>query len=123
MIDSDEALEYLAFHLEWDSEPKLSNAKQERLLLYARAVDVNGVSPGGEDYVETYSFDSLHATLIRGAEWKVASAAELHEDDSYKIFDHWEKTLARWRGMWGSIEIGGTSSESGSFAIPNVAVF
>lgn len=72
-IDSDEAEEYLAFHLEWDGEPKLSSAKQERLLLYARAVDANGLSPGVEDYVETYTFPSLNAAILLGWQWKLSA--------------------------------------------------
>lgn len=122
-IDSDEALEYLAFNLEWDSEPELTDAKQDRLLLYARVVDVNGVSPGGEEYVDTYTFTSLNAAILLGWQWKLAAAVELHQGDEDEIWEHCKAMVDRWVGIVGDGVIGGTQSSSGSFAIPNVAVF
>lgn len=122
-IDLEEATEYLAFHLEWDSEPTLTNSKQDRLLLYARAVDVNGVSPGGEDYVETYTYPSMAAAILLGWQWKLAAAVELHQGDEDEIWEHCKAMADRWAGIVGDGVIGGTQSSSGSFAIPNIAVF
>lgn len=124
MIDQEEAEEYLAFHLEWQSEPKLSSAKQERLLLYARAVDANGLSPGVTGYIETYTFPSLNAAILLGWQWKLSAAVELHEHDEDEIWEHCKAMVAHWSGIVGDVVIGGTvSGGAGSFAIPNIAVF
>ena|SRR5688572_18030972 len=122
-IDANEATEYLAFNLEWDSEPVLSQIKKLRLLNYARAVDVNGVSPGASGYVETYSYDSLNVAIAKGWEWKEAAAVELHEDDEDEIYEHCKQMAAKWSSRVAGLAIGGTSVESGSFAIPNTPVW
>lgn len=123
MINVDEAEEYLAFNLEWDSEPVLSSAKQERLLLYARAIDVNGVSPGGTGYLESYTYPSLNAAVLMGWQWKLSAAVELHQDDEDEIWEHCKQMVAHWTGIVGDGLLGGTQSSSGSYAIPNIAVF
>lgn len=124
MIDLDEAEEYLAFHLEWDGEPKLSGSKQDRLLLYARAVDASGLSPGVDGYVETYTFPSLNAAILLGWQWKLSAAVELHENDEDEIWEHCKSMVAHWSGIVGDVVIGGTvSGGSGSFALPNIPVF
>lgn len=122
-IDVDEAILYLTSHLEWDSEPTLTQEQQFRLLEYSKAVDVNGVSPGGDDYVETYTYNSLNVAVLIGARWKLSAAAELHEDDTNEIWEHWNAFVKEWAGKVEGITIGGTLSGSGSFALPNIAVW
>jgi hypothetical protein len=122
-INDVEAEEYLAFHLEWDSEPVLSQIKKLRLLSYARAVDVNGVSPSGSGYVETYTYPSLNAAILMGWQWKLSASVELHEGDEDEIWEHCKQMVAHWSSIVGDGVIGGTQSGSGSFAIPNIAVF
>jgi hypothetical protein len=123
-IDDNEATDYLAAHLEWDSEPLLTQAKKLRLLKYARAVDANGVSPDGTAYVLTYTYASLDVAIHLGWQWKLATAVELHADDENEIYDHCLQMVALWASKVSGTVIGGTSSgASASFAIPNVAVF
>jgi|SRR6185369_1618229 len=123
-MELDEAEEYAAFHLEWDSEPALSSGKQEWLLRYARAVDANGVSPGAEEYVETYTFSSLNAATLLGWQWKLAAAVELHQNDEDEIWEHCKAMVDHWSGIVGGSAIGGTSlDDSGSFALPTIPVF
>jgi hypothetical protein len=122
-IDPTAAQNYLEFSLEWDSEPRLTENKRETLLLLARAVDINGVSPGGTGYVETYTFESLNAAIAQGWEWKLAAAVELFAGDENEIYDHCLEMRNIWAGKVSGITIGGTQSGADSFAIENTAVF
>lgn len=122
-MDENEARDYLAFHLRWDMEPALDEVEKLRLLEYARAVDANGLSPGGAGYVTTYTDLSVDRAVLLGGQWKRSAAAVLHEDNSQEIFEHWDRFVREWAGKVEGIAIGGTSTGSGSFAVANIPVW
>lgn len=126
MIDSDFAELYLASQIVWEAEPELSTDEKESLVEAARAIDVNGISPGGTGYIETYTYDSMHSAIHLGWTWKLAKAVELFHDDEDEIFEHCKKMVEFWAGRiaTSSVGVGGTSaSDAGSLSIANVGVW
>jgi len=86
----------------WDREPTLSDAEIDSLLSLAQVVDVNGVAPGGDDYVPTHN---LRAAAREGWKWKAGRAAELQSTDldgdrmsANQIYDHCKAMIREYSG-------------------------
>ena len=91
------ALDRLKRMTAWASEPTLSSDDLELLLDQFSTQDVNGVSPGGVDWIPTYN---LRSAAAEGWRWKAAKASELQSTDldgdrmsANQIFDHCQKMI------------------------------
>lgn len=122
--DLTNAGKYIASNSDWDGEPALSQLEQQDILLSARAIDVNGISPGGTGYVQTYTHDSMNAAVLQVWRMKLAKVAEYHEGDEKAIADNVRKMFAFWSGQVSGLIVGGAVPvSSGSVSVTNRPVW
>jgi hypothetical protein len=127
-LDATFALEYIASRAGWDGEPELTGEEQDAILVAAQAIDSEGRTPDADDYVETYTYDSLNAAILQAWVMKLGKATEYHEGvnrgGETVIFDHCEKMVAYWSGIVSGTVIGGPIAVSGgSQSVANKAVW
>jgi len=122
-LDLEYATSQLNAYVEWNAEPSLTDEQQDSLLSSARAVDVNNVAPGGVGYIETYTYNSIATAIALGAGMKKTKAAELHEGDESKIFDHWVEIEADWLRRIGYSAVGPLEPSSYSQSVAHTVAW
>ena len=123
-LDEEFAQTYIDSNTSPDAEPQFTEDEADALLEAAKAIDVNGVSPGGTGYVPTFTYDSLHAAIYLAWTWKLAKAVELHEQDEDEIWEHCKAMVEFWASRLAGTVVGGSVPQSaGSISVANIPVW
>lgn len=102
-MDHTEALSFVRLRLQPDVEPTLDTAEVESLLELAATCDANGVQPGGDGWVPTYSVVGCYRAIAEGYLVKHGRVAHYYDFTTDgqtfrrdQMLDHIEHQRRKW---------------------------